>query len=270
MHWPEQHCPCEVQVELSGRQLPRHWPSWQSAPAQHSPDCEQVSSSNRHCERQVWVVGLQKPTQHSASSWQATPAAVQATARHRPALQLPSQQSFVSLQAAPVTPHAAARHKAPAQLDPEQQSDACAQPWPGTAQVPSPTQRFERQLFEQHVDPLEQPSPLAPQPHTPSFRHCPSQQSLWKLQVSPAGLHGSRHWPSTHEPSQHSALAPQLVRSRVHAGGGGAPVGPHASRKRPKQQSARSRTQPPYRSDLGLAVSDQPQQPRDAEATNLV
>ena len=145
-----------------------------------------------HCERQVKVVGLQKPTQHWASCWQAALAAVQATARHRPALHVPSQQSFASLQGAPVAPQELARHKFPAQVEPVQQSEVAVQVWPGFAQVPSPRQRLERQVPEQHTVELEHVSPLPPQPQSPS-RHDRSQQSEWKRQASPRGRQASRH-----------------------------------------------------------------------------
>lgn len=193
------------------------------------------------------VAALQKPAQHSASSWHTAPAAAQATARHRPALHDPSQQSFASPQLAPVAPHAAARHSEPAQVEPAQHSDVCEQPCPGLAQEPS-TQRPPKQLFEQHTDPVRQASPTEAQPHVPSARHCPSQQSLWKLQVSPPGLQGSRHRLPTHEPWQQSAFVPQLARSFTQVGGGASTVGPQAVTKSTRRRTRRSKN-PPYFKD---------------------
>lgn len=193
------------------------------------------------------MAALQKPTQHSASSWHIAPAAVQATARHRPALHEPSQQSFAPPQLAPVAPHAASRHSEPAQVEPAQQSNGWVHPCPGLAQLPS-TQRPPRQLFEQHTDPVRQASPMAAQPHVPSARHCPSQQSLWKLQVSPPGLQGSRHRLPTHEPWQQSAFVPQLARSFTQVGGGASTVGPQAVTKSTRRK-ARGSKSPPYFKD---------------------
>ena len=173
----------------------------------------------RHCERQVCVAGLQKPSQHSESIAHMAAAALHMEPRQSPALQVPSQQSLAELQTPPVAAQVAARHRVPAQVEPVQQSEVSTQLWPGLAQVPSPTQRLDRQLFEQHTAEVEHPSPAGAQPHIP-LRQARSQQSVWKRHVSPFGLQASRHWPPMQVPSQHSASAPQGWRKAVHSGGG--------------------------------------------------
>lgn len=151
------------------------------------------------------VSGLQNPTQHSASLAHMTPAALQEGPRHRLMLQVPSQQSLCPMHEPAVAAHEVERQRLPTQLEPVQHAEVSTQFCPGAPQVPSPAQRLLRQVFEQHVDALAQPSLLAAQPQTPS-RHSPSQQSLLNRHISPAGLQGSRHCPPTHEPWQHSAL----------------------------------------------------------------
>jgi hypothetical protein len=188
----------------------------------------------------VPVTGLQKPTQHSASTAHVAEAALHEGPRHSPALQVPSQQSLAVLHGAPITPHAGSRHRFWAQLEPMQQSLASTQPWPGLPQRPLPAQRLARQLREQHTAALEHPSPSAPQPQEP-LRQAPSQQSVWNRQLSPAGLQGNRHSPSTQEPWQHSRSSPQLSRSAVHCGGGGGVVGLQAITRIEARVSSRSR-----------------------------
>lgn len=183
------------------------------------------------------VSGLQNPTQHSASIAHVTPASLQAAERHRLMLHVPSQQSLCSMHDPAVAAQELERHRLPMQLEPVQQSAGSPQFWPGAPQVPSPTHRLLRQVFEQQTDALAHPSPLAAQPHTP-LRHSPSQQSLLNRHISPAGLQGSRHCPPTHEPWQHSALSPQLARNAVHGGDGGRVVGPHATTDRQTQARA--------------------------------
>jgi hypothetical protein len=175
----------------------------------------------------VNVTGLQKPTQHSKSSMQATLAAVQLAARQSPELHVPSQQSCGLAQLAPGAPHTAARHSPPTQLEPWQHSLVIAQKSPGAVQLPSPiAQRPETHCFEQHAALVVHSSAPATQPQVP-LRHWPSQQSLLKRHSEPLARQVRRHCPPSHEPSQHSALAPHGCRSFVHVGGGICTV-PHA------------------------------------------
>lgn len=173
------------------------------------------------------VTGLQKPTQHSKSSMHAALAAVHVAARQSPELHVPSQQSCGLAQLDPGAPHTAARQSPPTQLEPAQHSLVAAHGSPGAVQLPSPiAQRPETHCFEQHAALLVHSSPPATQPHVP-LRHWPSQQSLLKRHAEPLARHGNRHWPPSHAPSQHSALAPHGCRSFVHVGGGICTV-PHA------------------------------------------
>jgi hypothetical protein len=204
---PEQHSPCERHTSFKPRHEPRHSPTWHGAPKQQSLDCVHDSLSWRHCVRHRPVSGLQNPSQHSKSIWHAASAALQKVSRHSPPLQVPAQQSPVLRHAPPALWQLAFRQTAPVQVAPLQHSSVVLHGSPGAVQVGSP-QRPERQLFEQQIEADAQPSPTGAQPQVPSARHWPSQQSLWNEHASPAGRHGSRQRPSTHEPWQHSASSP--------------------------------------------------------------
>lgn len=166
-----------MQTSFAARQLPVHELSWHWRPGQQSSAEAHDSLGCRHCERQVKLSGLQKPTQHSKSCMQVAPAALHIAPRQSPMLQLPSQQSKLSLQAPPVITQIGPRQTNPVHVEPVQQSEVSTQFAPGPLHVAVPTQRPEMQSFEQQVDALVQPSPIAPHPHTP-FLHWPSQQSV--------------------------------------------------------------------------------------------
>ncbi len=134
--------------------------------------CVHDSVSIRHCERQVPVVGLQNPTQHSESTEHITPAALHIAPRQTLPAHVPSQQSPCSMHEPPMTAQPLFRQSDPLQVAPVQQSGVAPHDWPGTPQVPSPAQRFDRQLREQQIAGVEQPTPSPAQPHMP-LRHAP-------------------------------------------------------------------------------------------------
>ena len=178
-------------------------------PAQQSVGWLHDSLSAWHCERQVKVRGLQKPTQHSKSSMHAAAAAVHIAGRQRPDSQRPWQQSSELVQVAPGFPHAAFRHRLPTHCEPAQHSSVMAQGRPGALQLPLPAaQRPDTHCPLQHAALVLHSSPPGRQPHWP-LRHWPSQQSVWNRQSEPAARQGKRQAPPTQLPSQHSASAPQ-------------------------------------------------------------
>lgn len=146
------------------------------------------------------------------------PPVTQAAPRQMPATQAPSQQPSDAVQVPPGCAHCALRQRLPTHIEPEQHSLVAEQLRPGAVQLPLPiAQRPLTHCFEQQCEELEQSSPPTVHVHW-LFLHWPSQQSEWKRQSAPLDLHGSRHWPLSHEPSQHSLDAEQGCRSAVHIG----------------------------------------------------